>query len=315
MESHNASESDDSVKKFEENPYNPEKVKPEDVVRLFMANNVPIIPVISNRGVLLGVLTKEDVISEMSDIERVRDQKIDQFIKNLMKKMTFDDLLPVVTDVREFITVNLFGEAQGSWTRAELLSASERGYGKQTTEEIEKQKEEQILEWMIYLILEHIPRALYAINEKGKTIFYNSYFEELFEENMGREMDIAFVEASLNDSEKNEILYRAEGEAYFLNTDMRFYYERIPFRNNDQIVGYLIYCDRALNEPPAFTIPGIDRAGMSLQQILNFVERSVIVESIKKQDHDLGKVAKSLKMSRKSLEKKIEKYTIDVEKK
>ncbi len=312
MKSHNAPESDDSIKKFEENPYNPEKVKPEDIVRLFMANNVPLIPVISNRGVLLGVLSKGDVISEMSDIERVKDQKIDHFIKSLMKKMTFDDLLPVVAEVREFVTVNLFGEAQGSWTRADLLSASERGYGKQTSEEIEKQQEEQILEWMIYLILEHIPRALYAINDKGKTIFYNSYFEELFEENMGREMDIAFVEASLNDSERNEILYRAEGEAYFLNTDMRFYYERIPFRNNDQIVGYLIYCDRALNESPDCTVPGIDRTGMSLQQILNFVERSVIVESIKKEGRDLGKVARSLKISKKSLEKKIEKYTIDV---
>lgn len=308
----------DSLKEFDENPYNPEKVKPEDIIRIFFINDIPLIPVVSNRGVLLGVLNKDDAISELSDIERVNKQKTDQFIDKLLKKMSFDDLLPYVAENKEFVTINLFGEIQGKWSRLELLAAGDQGKHKKSVErEIEKQKEDQILEWMIYLILEHIPRALYAINEKGKTIFYNSYFEDMFTEKMGKELDIKTVEASLNNTDENELFYRKDGdsEVYFYNKKLQFYYEKVPFKSKDKIVGFLIYCDKGLNESPGFSLPGIDIKDMSLHQILDSIERLVVVDTIKEKDHDIQMVAKSLKISRKSLLRKIEKYGIEIDKK
>ncbi|HON80198.1 MAG TPA: CBS domain-containing protein, partial [Spirochaetota bacterium] len=68
------------LKEFNENPYDPGKTKPEDIMRIFFVNNVPIIPVTSKSGLLIGILRKEDLVSELSDIERVRQQKTDQFI-------------------------------------------------------------------------------------------------------------------------------------------------------------------------------------------------------------------------------------------
>ena len=41
---------------FDESPYSPEIKKPEDIVRLFYVHNVPILPVVSKRGILLGIL-------------------------------------------------------------------------------------------------------------------------------------------------------------------------------------------------------------------------------------------------------------------
>lgn len=307
-----------SLKKFDENPYNPEKVKPEDIIRIFFINDIPLIPVISNRNVLLGVLNKDDAVSELSDIERVNKQKTDQFIDKLLKKMSFDDLLPYVAENKEFVTINLFGEIQGKWSRLELLAASDQSKHKKSVErEIEKQKEDQILEWMIYLILEHIPRALYAINDKGKTIFYNSYFEDMFKDKTGKEIDTEAVEASLNNTDKNELFYRKDGdsEVYFYNKEMQFYYEKIPFKSKDKIVGFLIYCDRGLNESPGFSLPGIDIKGLSLHQILDSIERLIVVDAIKEKDHNIQMVAKSLRISRKSLLRKIEKYGIEIDKK
>jgi transcriptional regulator with PAS, ATPase and Fis domain len=318
MEPQEADGTKENLKKFDENPYNPDKVKPEDVIRIFFINDIPLIPVISNRGILLGVLNKDDAVSELSDIERVNKQKTDQFINKLIKKMSFDELLPYVAENNEFVTINLFGEVQGKWSRLELLAASDKDKQKKSVErEIEKQKEDQVLEWMIYLILEHIPRALFAINNRGKTIFYNSYFEDMFKSKTGREIDIETVEASLNNTDKNELFYRKEddSEVFFYNKDMKFYYEKIPFKSKEKVVGFLIYCDRVLNGSPGFSLPGIDIKGLSLSQILDSVERLLIVDKIKEHEYNLSMVAKTLKIAKKSLMRKIDKYGIKIDKK
>ena len=47
----NAPNKQDMTREFEENPYNPDKMTPEDVMRLFFSNDLPIIPVISRTGI------------------------------------------------------------------------------------------------------------------------------------------------------------------------------------------------------------------------------------------------------------------------
>ena len=192
---------------LKENPYSNTK-GPEEIVRLFYSNNVPVLPVVSKRGILLGILLKEKVISELSDIERSVGRKIDDFIMKIIKKVSLDDLLPIVGNIKEFTVINLFGEVFGKWSRMELFAACEQIKIKMAEKEAEKQKEEQVLEWMIYLVLEHIPRPLYAVNKQGKTIFYNSYFEDLYIDNMGKDVDTQFVEKSLADSGQNDFFYK-----------------------------------------------------------------------------------------------------------
>jgi len=221
------------LREFRENPYDPEAKKPEDVVRIFYMNNVPLVPVVSHRGILLGILKKDDVVAELSDIERASKRSIDTFITALARKMPLDEVLPYVSDIREFVTINLFGEIQGNWSRLQLLAACESPRGADSiAADASQDREKQAMEWMIYLILEHIPRALYALNERGGTIFYNSHFEDLYETTLGREVDTAFVEKSIGDSEKNEVHTREDGsnEPYFYNRDMRIYYEKIPMQ-------------------------------------------------------------------------------------
>ena len=59
----------------------------------------------------------------------------------------------------------------------------------------------------------------------------------------------------------------------------------------------------------------IDVKGLSLNQILNSIERLIIVDSIKGNEYDLDKVAKSLKVSKQSLLKKVERFGIAIDKK
>ncbi len=301
------------LREFEENPYNPEKQKPEEVVRLFYSNNIPIIPVVTRNGLLVGILKKEDVVAELSDIERAKNQKIDQFITRLAKKMPLDDILPYMSAHKEFVTIDIFGEVRGTWSRLDLFAACESPRAlKSSDDDIEQQKEKQVMEWLIYLILEHIPRAVYAVNEKGKTIFYNSRFEDLFQGRTGKEVEIGIVEESLKNPEKNAFFSRKKKgeEIYFYNKEMKFYYEKVPLVSEDKTVGYLYYCDRDMNEEPGVILPGVNIKGLSLVKILEAVERGVIVDSITQHGHDLAAAAKDLGISHAVLSGKIKKFGI-----
>lgn len=303
----------DEKKEFEENPYNPENRRPEDVVRLFYTNNVPIIPVISKRGILLGVLKKDDVVSELSDLERAGKLKIDDCITRLAKKMTMDELLPYGS-MKEFIVINIFGEPQGTWTRLQLFTASE--VPERTAEaadtEARQQKDEQMLEWMIYLILEHIPRALYAVNAGGKTIFYNSHFEDLYRRQFKKDVDIALVEQSLANADRNEPLSgRKNDEMLFFNGELKLHYEKIPLLSKRKKVGYLFFCSLADGDTGGSLIPGVDIRSKSLDDIIGAVERLVIVDLIQNKK-DMAAVARSLKISQKSLTHKVKKHGIKV---
>ena len=296
---------------FEQNPYNPESKGPEEIVRLFYTNNVPILPVVSKRGTLLGILTKESVISELSDLERVGKQKIDGFIMKISRKLTLDELLPVVGNVKEFVVINLFGEVYGKWSRLELFAACETSCGSKE-KDIAKHRDDQVLEWMIYLVLEHIPRALYAVNDKGKTVFYNSHFEDIYLENTGKEVDTNFIEKSLSDTHKNDFFYRnnKSKDMYFFNKEMKFYYEKVPLVSDDKNVGFLIFADQHLCDESGPVIPGIDTETMSLSEMTDSVERSLIVDCIRQNNNSINETAKKLKLSAKALSAKIDKYGI-----
>lgn len=307
---------DDTIKKelqeFENNPYDHNDRRPEDVVRLFYLHDVPIIPVVSKKGILLGILRKETVIAELSDIERVEQMKIDEFITQIASRMTFDDLLPY-GKMREFTVINIFGEVQGTWSRLQLFSACERGPKVEVAAEVKQQKEDEELESMIFTILENIPRALYAVNEAGKTIFYNGHFENIYLERFESEVDVVKVEQFLSDPALNEILSQGEeGGISFLNLKLNREYERVPMSGSSGKNGYLLYFKKTgIENGRSFRFPGIDMETMSLPAIMQAVERQLIVDALGEK-RDVSECAEKLGLSRQALKGKIKKMGIEI---
>ncbi len=304
------SNTESDIKEFDENPFDHQNKRPEDVVRLFYLHDVPVIPVVSKRGMLLGVLRKESVIAELSDIERVEKLKIDEFITRLAARMSFDDLLPF-GKIKEFVVINIFGEEQGTWSRLQLFSACDTSRGTAPETEIKKQQEDQALEWMIYLILEHIPRALYALNSKGSTIFYNSHFEDIYAEKIKNDVDPKYVEKMLSDPSRNELFAEInDNDLYFYNTELELFYEKVPLLSSGRKSGFLIFFDKKEMDEKSFTVPGVDLRGKSLQDILDSVERHLLVEALRNNEkHD--KAAEALKISKQVLSSKIKKFSIN----
>jgi transcriptional regulator with PAS, ATPase and Fis domain len=243
----------------------------------------------------------------------VKSQKIDQFVTKLVKKISLDDLLPLTGHIREYIVINLFGEVQGKWSRLDLFAACEAdGKGRNLEGDIAKQKEEQVLEWMIYLILEHIPRPLFAMNQKGKTIFYNSHFEDLFTKELGADTDIKFIEDSLGNPDRNEFFFRKKGskEVYFYNKDLKFYYEKVQLVSGEKPVGFLVYGDRSLGERDNLPFPGVNVQGLPLNDIIASTERTLIVNALKEKNNNLKEAARDLKITLPALQARIKKHRI-----
>lgn len=301
-----SSKDDDITLSLSANPYSPDGKSTSDIVRLFYVYNLKILPVVSKNGMLIGILKKDDLVSELSDIERSKKHSIDKFITRLAKKMSFEELLPhAVTE--KFPVINIFGEEQKAWSRLQLLSAAERGGDR--PEEIRSQQNEKALEWIIYLILEHIPRALYAINDKGKTIFYNSYFENIYEAKKNADVDTDFMERSFANPGQNEPLPGGSLEEFiFYSRDLDCVYEKLPLMNKAKRVGYLMFFDKGSQ---VISFSEADMKSLSLEEALASAEKKFIAYKLSI-NKDLKTVSKELKISRQTLAGKIKKLGIDI---
>lgn len=310
----NENELNDDTVTFEKNPYSPEIKKPEDIVRLFYIHNVPILPVISKRGFLFGILKKEDVIAELSDIARSL-VKIDEFVQKLAKKMSMDELIPLVVNVKDLIAIDLFGEVQGRWSRLDLFMASEGHFERKETKDKKSHSQEKdtVIEWLIYLVLEHIPRALYALNSHGKTIFFNGHFEEIYYKAFQiQDIDINEVEEILQDSAINDVYtsytYKRQ---YCFNRKLNAYYEKVPLKSENKTAGYLFIFDRDLNLQDVLIPDSIsDKDG--IQELLSKAERSILVKTLTHYEYDPVKTAVALGITLADVKKRMKKYTITV---
>jgi DNA-binding NtrC family response regulator len=132
--------------------------------------------------------------------------------------------------------------------------------------------------------------------------------------NTGKEIDIDAVEKALANADVNEFFYSTNADdVFFYNKELDFYYEKIPLKNNDATIGFLIYCSRGLNEASQTVLPQIETKRRSLDQMLDAYVRKILVDAVKEHGYNLDAIAAELRISKNSLLKKIQKYRISVE--
>jgi transcriptional regulator with PAS, ATPase and Fis domain len=81
--------------------------------------------------------------------------------------------------------------------------------------------------------------------------------------------------------------------------------------SGDKKSGFLIFCDKKSSGPGEFSIPGVDLKDKSLQDIVEAVERHIIVDAIHK-GKNLDEAADKLKLTRQGLNSKIKKFSIEI---
>ena len=246
----------------------------------------------------------------MSDIDRVSSCKIDDFITRIARKRTLNEIIPFVTNAQELVVINIFGEVQGRWSRVDLFAALECPTNMICNDdEISASREKQVMEWMIYTILEYIPRALYAVNAEGKTIFFNSLFEDLYNSVMKtEEVDHINVERIVSDPDLNQCTFSggSKNDPVFFNPELGLKYEKIPMYSNGTLSGYLLYFGKSSQKV-------LDNDGRTLAERVDFAERQIIVNEIRRYSGDISAAAKSLSVGRAALVRKIEKFGITLD--
>ena len=296
---------------YESNPFDTTKKRAADIMRIFFERNVPLLPVVSRDNHLFGVITKPALTAAMSDIDNFDSVKIDSFVMKVAQKMEFEEVVSLIGNEKLFPVINIFGEEKGNWSRIDLLEASDvtRMKKSDVNLEVQQNKEDAALEWMIYMILEHIPRPLYAVNQNGGTIFYNGLFEQLVCDVMNVfEPDVEYIEKSFANVALNDYFEGSHGEYCFYNKELNLYYEKVPMKNDDKPVGYLIYCSRGLKE---HADAGKGYQGGSFDDKVEAFERKLIVEALHESGNDLKIATEILGISRSALQKKIKKLGIN----
>ncbi|HRX16287.1 MAG TPA: helix-turn-helix domain-containing protein [Spirochaetota bacterium] len=296
---------------YESNPFDTTKKRAADIMRIFFERNVPLLPVVSRDNHLFGIITKPALTAAMSDIDNFDSVKIDAFVMKVAQKMEFEEVVALIGNEKLFPVINIFGEEKGNWSRIDLLEASDVTRMKKNDVDLEVQqnKEDAALEWMIYMILEHIPRPLYAVNQNGGTIFYNGLFEQLVCERLDVfEPDVEYIEKSFADVTLNDYFEGSLGEYCFYNKELDLYYEKVPMKNEGKSVGYLIYCSRGLKE---HADAGTNQDAVSFDEKVEAYERKLIVDALHASGNELTITAEMLDISRSALQKKIKKLGIN----
>jgi len=148
------------------------------------------------------------------------------------------------------------------------------------------------------------------LNEAGKTIFYNSHFEEKYRKVMKKEVDIRIVEKTFKNPDKNELITaKRGGDIHFYNKDLKLYYERVPMISKNKKMGYLIFCGAETDDAREMKPYGADMKGKSLGEMLSTLEKQILADALKNYG-DAALAAESLRLSKKMFTTRVLKFGI-----
>jgi DNA-binding NtrC family response regulator len=132
----------------------------------------------------------------------------------------------------------------------------------------------------------------------------------LYEEKKNSEVDVEAVEKTISDPAGNELFSGLnQDDLHFYNSDLDIFYEKIPMTSSGKKSGFLIFCDKKSPGENEFKIPGVDLRNKSLIEILEAVERHLIVDAIRT-SLSLENAAEKLKLTKQALTAKIKKFGI-----
>jgi len=133
-------------------------------------------------------------------------------------------------------------------------------------------------------------------------------------EKYGSEVDVSKMEKLFSDPLKNELFSSAdENDLSFHNNELDIFYERVPLISSEKKSGFLFFCDKKSPGLEELRVPGVDLRGKSLPEILESIERHIVVDAIRKCEN-LNESAEMLKLTRPGLNSKIKKFSIEINK-
>ncbi|PJZ44807.1 DNA-directed RNA polymerase I subunit RPA34 [Leptospira brenneri] len=307
-------------------------MKFESLYRHFLLTRATHLPVISEEGELLGLLSKDRVHRELSDLGRERED-LDEIPVEILETELHENLLLFFKESTQIPVIGLDGEKKDNWDKPRFLAAFTRLDTSQVRdpklEEIESKLEKKrenadSVQWFMELILSHFPDGLLATDVNGATVFYNETFEneiltkplfrdslqlaEKYLHNLNREVLAAYLkehDLSLGKDADTNVLYTNL-------TDLRLTLRIITLKKEKKVFGFLYHFSPSSFANPTGNgdseFPNLGeafRSKLPLESVLEEMEAHYIHKSLKRNSNNISHTATELGVPRTTLQNRI----------
>lgn len=307
-------------------------MKFESLYRHFLLTRATHIPVINEKGDLVGLLSKDRVHRELSDLGKDRED-LEQIPLSILDTELSESLVLYFKESPLIPVIGLDGEKKDNWDKPRFLASFTKFESKQIRDpklegiesKLEKKKENlDSVQWFMELILSHFPDGLFATDVTGGTIFYNESFEKdvltksLFDDsietaekylhNLNREVLATYLK-------EHDLSLGKEAETNVLTTmlpDLQSQVRIITLKKDKKVVGFLYHFSSTTNGfssgKTKSQFPDLDLAFQSklpLETILTEMEAHYIHKSLQRNSQNISHSATELGIPRTTLQNRI----------
>ncbi|XDD55166.1 helix-turn-helix domain-containing protein [Leptospira sp. WS4.C2] len=307
-------------------------MKFESLYRHFLLTRATHLPVISEEGELLGLLSKDRVHRELSDLGRERED-LDEIPLDILETELHENLILYFKESAQIPVIGLNGEKKDNWDKPRFLAAFTKLDALQIRDpkleeiesKLEKKKENaDSVQWFMELILSHFPDGLLATDVTGSTVFYNETFEkeiltkslfrdslqlaEKFLHNLNREVLAAYLkdhDMSLGKDADTSVLYTNI-------TELRVTLRIVTLKKEKKVFGFLYHFSPSSFANPTGNgqseFPNLEEAFHSklpLESVLEEMEAHYIHKSLKRNSNNISHTATELGVPRTTLQNRI----------
>ncbi|TGL17145.1 transcriptional regulator [Leptospira yanagawae] len=305
-------------------------MKFESLYRHFLLTRASHIPVISEKGELVGLLSKERVHRELSDLGKERED-LDQIPIEILETELSESLVLYFKESSLIPVIGIDGEKKDNWDKPRFLAAFTKLESKQIRDpkletiesKLEKKKENlDSVQWFMELILSHFPDGLIATDVTGGTIFYNESFERdiltkpLFDDsietaekylhNLNREVFATYLK-------DHDLSLGKEADTSVLTTmlpDLQSQVRIITLKKEKKVVGFLYHFTSSVSGfgKGKSDFPDLDLAFHSklpLETVLAEMEAHYIHKSLQRNSQNISHAATELGIPRTTLQNRI----------
>ncbi|HMV41318.1 MAG TPA: helix-turn-helix domain-containing protein [Leptospiraceae bacterium] len=308
-------------------------MKIESIYKHFMVTPVSHLPVVDENSDIIGLISKEKVLMEMSDVsttnedyEKIPEQFLDFHIT--------EGVIYYFQNNRTIPVLNLFSQKVDSWEKPRFLaevsklnheSPSIKTDSNESASEEMTESKAAIFKFMSN-VLASFPDALFATDKEGVTTFYNERFEvDILARSIFRD-SISYTEKYFR--ELNQDLFANYLKSHELDVesrkstvpvlqayvkDLSLVIRIITLKNDQNISGFLYhFIDpqnriNRLNEE-GYTFPSVEEAfhmNLPLETVIEEVESHYIFQKLKKNDDNISHTANELGIPRSTLQNKM----------
>ena len=281
-----------------------------DILRVFYRTGAAFLPVVDG-DTLVGIIGRDALTARASDASRA-EQEFDRVPDELLLPEPFEpDVFSAIGSVRHCTVVSPDGQSSQIETSRILAMIPAKKREAAPKPHVRPGSPEEVNLWLSRLLLASVPNPLYAMDLKGKTLFYNGAFEtsvishQAFRsvarcEKAILELSRQLLAESIARGQENQPMrgmLRETGTAFWM----------VTLVDAGRVAGYLFAFERPLIlEQELFermSVQGMDHA-------MDGLEKGVLLHALGQTEYNISRTAELLQTRRTTLQSRMKRLRL-----